>query len=356
MNPYDFVRIDWNHAPVRRAYTPQDRFDGLSGKVTGTITTETPLFIPQARTRGSGGAKQFVTNAHGEKIIPGSSLKGLIRSLVETIGPGCWRLFDGEYGSIDYSAKLPNEFSGCKDLNFLCPSCRMFGLIGDRKRNGTEDERHLLAGCVGFEDAICNRFIAHQAIYTPVLDGPKPRHAAWYLAANRRELAGRKFYFHAEGINTLPSARVSKKNNVQLNQYIQPVDVGTSFTFSAHFTNLAADDFSLLLYALTLEPSMRHKIGYAKPAGLGSVRIELKELMLVDYKQRYTTGTGGKTVHVDIALKNFVAQQVQHFTSNQQSHTLNDLRRIWQWPPQYKIAYPDQQWFETNSQTPISQT
>jgi len=351
MNPYDFVRIDWNHPPVRRAYTPQNRFDGLSGEVTGVITTETPLFIPQARARGGGGAKQFVTNAHGEKIIPGSSLKGLIRSLVETIGPGCWRLFDGRYrDNTDYTRKLPSAFASCNDLKSLCPACRMFGLIQGNA---------LLAGNVGFEDALCNHSVPHQAIYTPILDAPKPRHEAWYLTTDKSRLAGRKFYFHAKSINTSPKVRVSK-SGVQLNQYIQPVGVGTSFTFSAHFTNLAADDLSLLLYALTLETTietnMRHKIGYAKPAGLGSVRIELTELMLVDYKQRYTAGAGGKTVHVDIALKNFVAQQVQHFTSNQQSNTLNDLRRIWQWPPQHEIAYPDQQWFEKNPQTPISKT
>jgi len=348
MNPYDFVKMNWSQAPERRAYTPQNRFDGLSGRMTGTITTETPLFIPQARAQGSGGgAKQFVTNLHRAKIIPGSSLKGLIRSLVETIGSGCWRLFDGQYrDNIDYARKLPSAFAPCNDREFLCPACRMFGLI----QNNT-----LLAGNVGFEDAICTDSVPHPAIYTPILDGPKPRHSVWYLTKDKSKLAGRKFYFHSQDIRTEINARVSGRG-VQLNQHIQPVGLGTSFTFSAHFTNLAVDDLSLLLYSLTLESTMRHKIGYAKPAGLGSIRIELTDLLFIDYKQRYTSDSGGKTLYQGESLKNYLDQQTQRFARAQQSITLNDLRRIWQWPAQHEIAYPNQQWFDNNPQTPISNT
>ena len=43
----------------------------------------------------------------------------------------------------------------------------------------------------------------------------------------------------------------------------------------------ARDELAALLYALVLEPEMRHKIGLAKPVGLGSVRIEARELTLI---------------------------------------------------------------------------
>ncbi|MBU0496239.1 MAG: hypothetical protein KKA73_07130 [Chloroflexi bacterium] len=305
-----------------------------------------PLFIPDRRNLAP---KRFVTNAQGQPIIPGSSLKGLVRGLVETIGPGCWWLFDGTYerGAADYRDKLPQEFQQCPRDGHLCVACRMFGLI----RGGT-----LLLGHVGFEDAICEKPVAHDPIYTPILDAPKPHHTAWYLDSAGRQVAGRKFYFHSSEIRTSREIRRSRRG-VELNQHITPIGPDSVFTFSGWFDNLAQDELALLLYALMLEPGMRHKIGYAKPAGLGSIEVRLTRLEFVDYGQRYATPDRGWTVYAGDELEHFMADQVApHIAS--QSITLQDLRRIWAWPPAQDVryGYPTRDWFNQHPRAPISAT
>ncbi|RMG96647.1 MAG: hypothetical protein D6706_09905, partial [Chloroflexi bacterium] len=125
MNPYDFVPVDWNSPPQRRAPTPHHKFTGVSGRIEGTITAETPLLI--RKPGGDDKRLQFMTNRNGKNIIPGSSLKGMIRNLVETIGNGCFKLFDGEYKDkqwqVSLSDKLPEDFRECNRRDNLCIGC-----------------------------------------------------------------------------------------------------------------------------------------------------------------------------------------------------------------------------------------
>ncbi|NJN68115.1 MAG: hypothetical protein HC884_16090 [Chloroflexaceae bacterium] len=109
---------------------------------------------------------------------------------------------------------------------------------------------------------------------------------------------------------------------------------------------------------------MRHKLGYAKPAGLGSVQVQLTAIELVDYQARYRAGSGGiiryarETCQGD-TLTPYLAAQIEPYTSNATSVTLQDLRRIWQWPPVHTLRYPTQhnkQWFAENPTTPIRNT
>src|SRR3989442_985395 len=80
------------------------------------------------------------------------------------------------------------------------------------------------------------------------------------------------------------------------NRYIQPLDYGTRFHFRVNFTNLEADEFGALLLAVTLEEGMRHKSGYAKPLGLGSIQLMPTGMTLIDYATRYTQPERGKTM------------------------------------------------------------
>ena len=285
MNPYDFVRIEWKQGVARRPAAPHDRFtDGLCGRLEGTITTLTPLFIPQTenlkqkeqllqRNRPIG----FTRNKRDEHIIPGSSLKGLFRSLVETVGPGCWWLFDGKYrDNVNYINKLPNAFKQCPRTNpqtqepELCVACRLFGLISSN--TGT-----LLLGKVGFEDAVCDSPIEHDPLYTPIFDTPKPRHDVWYLDSSKRRVTGRKFYFHFTDIIEDTRLRPIPDGGYR-NTYIHPVGPGSVFPFSAHFNNITPDEWPVLHDALPLEREhwrhdhiSRPTTGPATPAAIARI-------------------------------------------------------------------------------------
>lgn len=358
MNPYNFVRIDWSKPPVRRAHAPHDRLDGWTGRVEGQITAETPLFIQgTAPARGGTGPKRFQANAQGTPIIPGSSLKGLFRSLVETVAPGCWWLFDRSYEyrqghpTVVYSNNLPSDFRQCRDSRQLCPACRLFGLVQGSR---------VLLGKVSFDDAICIHEVRHDPIFTPILDAPKPRHRAWYLDGSGQWVAGRKFYFHQSSIQTERGPRTSRTGE-PLNQHIAPLGAGTAFTFTVHFTNVADDELPPLLYVLALEQEelghdhdLRHKLGYAKPAGLGSVHMQLRRLVRWRESVRYTGGQvetyEGEMLHA------LVNQHIAPYVIDTASVTLQDLRRIWRWPPTGTYRYPNRNWFRANPAAPISQT
>ena len=122
MNPYDFARIDWNRFPERRRPVWHHRLVGegtqhlYTGHLEGDIYVETPLFIadPHSSSSDPRKAAQSIKNAQGEYIIPGSSLKGMIRNVVETLGNGCLTLFDGSYerGRVNYKGgETPSSFS-----------------------------------------------------------------------------------------------------------------------------------------------------------------------------------------------------------------------------------------------------
>ena len=352
MNPYDFVRVDWSRPPSRTPYTPHDRFTGWTGYLDCRLTVETPLFIPKPRTAGASvvsGPKDFITNGTKTPVVPGSSLKGLVRSLVETLGPGCWKLYDGQYKDRDKYGDdkpipLPSLFRPCMDNQRLCPACRMFGLVSGNEAS--------LLGKVGIDDALCEEARPHAAVFTPILGGPKPRHTVWYTDLEGRP-AGRKYYFHHTQIQTENALRKTK-GDVVINEHIKPLDQGTVFTFRVHFSNMADDELALLVYALALEPAMRHKLGFAKPAGFGSVRVMVQSLRRQKMADRYR-GVGPEQLSGD-ALDRLVDELKVQATRSIAPVTLGDLRRIWRWPPVGTYRFPSQDWFRDYPTTPISET
>ncbi|MCH7540051.1 MAG: hypothetical protein IH999_06600 [Proteobacteria bacterium] len=216
---------------------------------------------------------------------------------------------------------------------------------------GTIQGSDLLLGKVSFDDAVETHIEDHPPIFTIALMGPKPRHSAFYLDPTGRNIAGRKFYFHQ------PSGPKTESRKTDFNQHIKPINTGSQFTFSVQFTNLETVELETLLYALVIEPDMRHKVGYGKPCGLGSAHFRLTKLTLIDYAERYTTNQG-VTEYIGQQLASYVSNQIHRFTSNTTSATLTALRHIWHWDPTdpTNYRYPTQAWFAANPTTPISGT
>lgn len=352
MNPYDFVRIDWERPPERRPAISHDRFEGLSGRLEAKLTALRPIFLPadaETNRRSREEAKQFSQSPayrnHTPEgyFIPGSSLKGLCRSVVETIAPGC----------IWFCAlpdNVPSDFKPCQRADSLCPACRLFGLI----KGNT-----LRAGNVSFSDAICSNAEPHEAIFTTILSSPKSYHRAFYLNG-KEHIAGRKYYFHYRRDNLLTAhgwLPAGAAMNQRQNQYLRPLGEGTTFTFSASFFNLAEDDLSALLYALTLETDMRHKFGYAKPCGLGSVQIELTKLVLRNPIARYRGGNREEH-YQENKLCSYLEQYAAPFAHTISPNTREDLKRIWKWEPPEDVIYqyPSRSWFDQNPDAPIAET
>ena len=374
MNPYDFVSIDWNNPPKRHKPVWHHRLTGLgsqhlfSGYIEFDIYAETPLFIADPHSHQNR-VEQPVKNMLDEYIIPGSSLKGMLRTVVETLGNGCLTLFDQKYekDKVNFSNKVPGKFQRCKDSTNLCIACRIFGMLrvgkGREESNGNEgDGKTVFLGKINIGDAIVDKasitienpvtereeIKLHKPIFTLALMNPKPHHEEFYLDPTKTYIAGRKFYFHQKALLT-------PENPGNYNRYIQPLDSGTKFKVRIDFTNLEEAEFGALLLALTLEEKMRHKIGYGKPMGLGTIKIVPTSLTLIDYATRYTQPdkNRGKTTLSENELLRTIKPHIAAFSATHLSQTaMTDLRRIWTWPPNNTVEYyypSKSDWFDKHA-------
>lgn len=368
MNPYDFVRVDWTNFPKRKEplwhhrLTAVNKAQLYSGRIAVEIEAETPIFLPDTRASANNPTRAIPfmqQKAGGQYVLPGSSLKGVLRELVETLGNGCFTLFDREYKywhihereEIDYGKLIPREFNRCNSHSQLCIACRIFGMMGRDSR------AQVFLGKVNISDALSVHVVKHEPAYTQALMNPKPHHAAFYLDPTRQHIAGRKYYFH----HAEPDFALSQQS---YNKRIHPLNAGTRFQFHIDFTNLEAEELAVLLLAIRLEPEMRHKIGYGKPMGLGTIHFKPTGLKLVDYARRYTVeGVRDRKSKAE-ALdekdpKTFIDDHIQKYTSSFLSPlAMKDLRRIWQWevPANVTYKYPGQDWFDKNPSVRVAQT
>ena len=256
--PYDFVPFP--SGVSRRKPEGHARFVHLTGTLEVTLVAHRPVqvasgFLDVVTVQG-----QEVVVAQGTRrgrvhILPGSSLKGAVRSLVEALSPSCVRVTGGRSRKA-----LPAPLAPCSDADRLCPACRLFGMSGRGKEN--------YGGQVSVEDAV---MVSGQPVLvrTPLLWAParSPRGLPErYMAGDRA--VGRKFYFHgtpARGTD----ARIAAGS-------------GSVFETRIHFENLTEGELGLLLAALGQHPGYPFllKVGAGKPVGMGSLEVHLRGVRL----------------------------------------------------------------------------
>jgi len=273
-----FTRLD----PERRALPDHARLRGLSGVLEGTITTLTPFY-----TRGRPGHPDHVCERPGAPFqiagrpaIPGSALKGMIRSVVEAIAPGGACL--GHDVKRDLQSRRPPGLRPCTDPMRLCIACRSFGrTLGQGGYQGR----------VMIEDAIADpgfviddRMIKLRGLYSP-----RPEVAAAYYDENG-QMVGRKFYPHPPADQNVPIDGSTNPNDT--NELDVRLVRQAAFRLRLRFDGLAVEEAALLLDALLLDESTAHKLGLGKPLGLGSVRITLERVTLYADRARRGTGEG----------------------------------------------------------------
>lgn len=98
---------------------------------------------------------------------------------------------------------------------------------------------------------------------------------------------------------------------------ITPVKTGTIFNGRIYFENLSDIELGALLFSLDLPEGLAHKIGMAKPLGLGSVKIT-PTLYLSDRKKRYCDFFG----EIEGIEKN---ENIQDYKSVFEKYVLNQL-------------------------------
>ncbi len=343
VDPYGFVRLTGR--PKRLSATPHHRFDGESGRLACTLTAKTPLFVynpHSARRTGGGHEEARFPVRDGNAVIPGSSLKGVIRNVAEAVEPSCFTLFDGPIyrGSgitrgQQIRAELPREYQHCVRPDKLCPACRLFGFLRGNKVH---------AGKIHIGDATSPQgsYTLMDLITLEVLSAPKPEGRPGAYTENgggQGVVRGRKFYRHRlDGV----LRRVGRKKDRQ-NKTVQPVAPDSVFAFEVEYNDLRQDELGLLLYALELEAGLWHKIGMGKPIGLGSAHIEITAWEKIDRQARYRKlGSGIAEPLTGEALQDELGIWLRPYQENQASN-LQDLRELWRYEHDYEVRYPEPQ-------------
>lgn len=94
--PYNFIPL--NHTNEFAKFKKPDDFDkfnGISGEINLTITTKTPFFIGDSEKESDKKYKDFFS-VDGKPQIPGSSLRGMIRNLVEIVSYGKFEIYNND--------------------------------------------------------------------------------------------------------------------------------------------------------------------------------------------------------------------------------------------------------------------
>jgi CRISPR/Cas system CSM-associated protein Csm3 (group 7 of RAMP superfamily) len=212
-----------------------------TGHVVPALATEAPLLFPLVRSAGV-------------PILPGPTLRGAVRSVVEAVTAACLAV-RGEATRLLPPPLQP--LRPCTRRDALCPACRLFGTLGYQGRVRFADAR--LAGG--------DTAVAH----APPLYQPRPGRGG--------APPGRKFYRHG--------------NPAQGTVPLEVCPAGAIFGWRLEFANLQLAELGLLLLALGLgQPPLWLKLGGYKPACFGSLRFELDALSLDDPSQRYLTYDG----------------------------------------------------------------
>jgi len=261
--PKPFFWIALKGEPQKTAPPGHERFQGLSGWMELEIEVVSDylyLGSGQLELRSIQGWEQVCyafARQNGTLIIPGTSIKGAIRSVVEALSNSCVRI------KARNERVLSRAHEGCeykeKERETLCPACGLFGTTGYRGR-------------VHFADATPIGEVRTEIIKIADLWPP-------------RQIRGRKFY-QSKAFQKLDLKPA--KNH----RFLEAVPKGVRFQTTLFFENLQEEELGLLLRALGLDQHLEDpqrmvlafpvKLGGAKPRCLGGVRFAPKRIRVLE--------------------------------------------------------------------------
>ncbi len=263
--PFALIPIP-TQAPDRKPAVTHEKFTGLTGRLELSLTVVSKyLFV------GSG-AFEFDPNAgnkrqdvwytfyrrNGQICVPGTSIKGAIRAIVEAISNSCVsqiRRSKKSNEQVQSQHHQPCQFDNEKSP--LCPACRLFGTTGYRGR-------------VHFSDFLPSGQVGTEIVKVGELWEPK-----------RYDQTKRRFY-ERKSFRPVGDARP------QLGfRFVEAVRKETKFQGALMFENLSKVELGLLLHALgwavegeRIIVAFAPKIGGAKPRCFGSVQFNPVRLHL----------------------------------------------------------------------------
>ena len=298
--PFAFVRL--SNGVDRQHPKGHDRYHDrhITGRIHGTIEALSPIHISSGII-DLGKDVELIKTAVRVKdkiVIPGSSLKGAIRSVAETISESCICKVGNRI-----RRAVPRGFTECRRKESLCVSCRMFGAMG-------------FQGNVAIQDA--------PQINGEVVTKRVPElYAPGRYQRNLRSVPGRKFYMHGQ----VASGETP----------VEACEVGSKFRFVVQIDNLTQAEWGLLFTALGHhhDHPFKLKIGGAKPICFGSIDFQVDRVH-VDQQTRdqyLNWDVESKSEKTDPQLEEWKRQCITQATNSLiQTDLLMELANILKYP------------------------
>jgi CRISPR-associated protein (TIGR03986 family) len=216
-------------------------------------------------------------------------------------------------------AHLPTHLKPCTSIEELDIASRLFGWVFGAHQPTSEpldrSKTIAYAGRLRFSHANLtedgDKGVYQAELPLAILGAPKPTTTLFYLTKSNGEwtlqerttitpaetigfdganqLRGRKFYrHHGNALNRQEYERADRQQDNQ-NRSVRGVRVpGNRFSFTIDFNNLAPLELGALLWVLQLgDEGCYCRLGYAKPLGFGSVKLEPDTVQLLDFSTRY---------------------------------------------------------------------
>lgn len=266
--PYELVPFP-KTSPTLKKPIGHDRYynDRVHGKLLLKLTVKTAVHVstgivamgsdvgdrvPLIKTMALGKQQQL--------SIPGSSLKGVIRSAYESITNSTLAVKTNKH-----TKKMPEDRLPCKNKEKLCPASLVFGAMNWQ-------------GLIHISDATCEQMKAGTG-FMPSLYRPRPDQRKAYFQNGKA--AGRKFYH-----NHIKAASGGDRG-------IPVQQAGTDYIFKTElqFMNLTQSELGTLLIVLGQDDKhpMALKVGGGKPIGMGTMIVEIEALERPQsLKERYS--------------------------------------------------------------------
>lgn len=255
--PKPFFFIDLKERPIKDDFIRHDKF--IKEKLTGQLKLRLEV-ISEYLFIGSG-SYNFIQNpqlvyysffrSNGKIIIPGSSIKGAVRSVAEAISNSCLSVIKKDKKNPE---RYPLTHQSCKfnlktkdknkRITKLCPVCRLFG---------TTD----YGGRINFSDAKILETEKEMKEIVKIGDLFPPRNNE----KKRKFYKNKKFY---------PLKNQMPERNYR---FVEAVKKGAKFETILTFQNITESELSLLLHATGIKQNFKIKIGGAKPRCFGMVEF-----------------------------------------------------------------------------------
>lgn len=376
---FDPLKCGLNHATLQK--------DLWTGHLPIKLTTVTPLVLPktEGEERSSTEHQTYDTLDH----LPESSLRGMLRSAYEAVTNsryGCFRNDDRlAYRMGKKKEKYPkspadllhSSLKQADNMSELSPADRLFGWVPLGKSDQNQESEGGYKGRIrvvcedGARPEIIQDFDG-KTLPLAILGQPKPAQGRFYVAKDDRGtpqddgiskersgyskgkgLRGRKQYWHHKGLeagkaqnywNPSVEDRTQQKENGRYQEYRRPsknsreqtdsqnrsikgwIKPGTVFQASLYVQNLQPEEIGALLWLLSLPKDHYFKLGYGKPLGFGSVRMEIDEDRCADRCLPLGTGEDWKDYYAA-----FDASPPATLIKINKTSVFRSSRQVW-WP------------------------